>query len=52
MDILPKWAEVILIPIISLALSFLISALVIIAIGEDPVGATRYTMQQILFLLA
>ena len=41
MDILPKWAEVILIPIISLALSFLISALVIIAIGEDPVAALK-----------
>lgn len=41
MDILPKWAEIILIPIISLALSFLISALVIIAIGEDPITALQ-----------
>ncbi len=39
MDILPKWAEVVIIPIISLSLSFLISALVIIAIGEDPTAA-------------
>ena len=39
MDILPKWTELVLIPIISLALSFLISALVIIAIGEDPIAA-------------
>ena len=41
MDILPKWAEVILIPLISLILSFLISALVIIAIGEDPIAALK-----------
>lgn len=41
MEILPKWAEVILIPFISLILSFLISALVIIAIGEDPVAAIK-----------
>ena len=41
MNILPKWAEVILIPVISLALSFLISALVIIAIGEDPIAALK-----------
>ena len=39
MSILPKWAEVILIPLISLTLSFLISALVIVAIGEDPIAA-------------
>ena len=39
MNILPKWAEVILIPLISLTLSFLISALVIVAIGEDPIAA-------------
>jgi ABC-type uncharacterized transport system permease subunit len=39
MDILPKWAELILIPLVSLALSFLISAIVIIAIGEDPIAA-------------
>ncbi len=41
MEILPKWAEVILIPFISLILSFLISALVIIAIGEDPIAALK-----------
>ncbi|MEE2774936.1 MAG: ABC transporter permease [Pseudomonadota bacterium] len=39
MDILPKWAEVILIPVVSLILSFVISAIVIIAIGEDPIAA-------------
>ena len=39
MNVLPKWAEIVLIPLISLALSFGISALVIIAIGEDPIAA-------------
>ncbi len=39
MNILPKWAEIVLIPFISLALSFIISATVIIAIGEDPIAA-------------
>ncbi len=41
MSILPKWAEVVLIPVISLTLSFFISALVIIAIGEDPIAALK-----------
>ena len=41
MDVLPKWAEVVLIPLISLALSFLISAIVIIAIGENPISALQ-----------
>ncbi len=39
MDILPKWAEIILVPLISLFLAALISALVILAIGENPIAA-------------
>jgi simple sugar transport system permease protein len=41
MDIMPKWADIILIPIISLVLAFFFSAIVIIAIGEDPVNALK-----------
>jgi general nucleoside transport system permease protein len=41
MDVMPKWAEVILVPLISLLLAAVISALVILAIGEDPVAAAR-----------
>lgn len=41
MDILPKWADIVLIPLINLALAFLISALVILAIGEDPWNALK-----------
>ena len=41
MDVMPKWAEVILVPLISLMLAAIISALVILAIGEDPVAAVK-----------
>ncbi|TCP39931.1 ABC transporter permease [Rhodovulum marinum] len=40
-DVMPKWADVVLIPLISLVLAFLLSAVVIIAIGEDPVAAVK-----------
>lgn len=39
MDVMPKWADVVLIPLISLVLAAILSALVIIGIGEDPVAA-------------
>ncbi|MFW8635818.1 ABC transporter permease [Cribrihabitans pelagius] len=39
MDKMPKWADVVLIPLISLALAALLSALVILGIGEDPIAA-------------
>lgn len=41
MDAMPKWADLILIPIISLFLAAILSALVILAIGEDPVAAVK-----------
>ena len=39
MDKLPRWADLVLVPLISLALAAAISALVILAIGGDPVEA-------------
>ncbi len=39
MQAMPKWADIVLIPLINLLLAFLISGLVILAIGEDPVEA-------------
>ena len=39
MDVMPKWADALLIPLISIAIAFLISAGVIVAIGEDPMAA-------------
>ena len=41
MEKMPKWADVVLIPVISLFLAAGISALVILAIGEDPVAAVK-----------
>lgn len=41
MDVMPKWAEVVLVPLISLLLAAMLSALVILAIGEDPVEAVK-----------
>jgi ABC-type uncharacterized transport system permease subunit len=41
MDVMPKWADVVLVPLISLLLAAILSALVILAIGEDPVAAVK-----------
>jgi simple sugar transport system permease protein len=41
MEVMPKWAEVILVPLISLLLAAVLSALVILAIGEDPIAAVK-----------
>ena len=41
MDVMPKWAEVILVPLISLLLAAILSGLVILAIGEDPIAAVK-----------
>lgn len=38
---MPKWADLVLIPLISLAIAGLLSALVILGIGEDPVAAVK-----------
>lgn len=39
MDRMPAWADAVLVPLISLVLAAILSALVIIGIGEDPVAA-------------
>ncbi|MCW1954753.1 MAG: ABC transporter permease [Roseobacter sp.] len=41
MEKMPKWADATLVPLISLLLAALLSALVILAIGEDPVAALK-----------
>jgi len=45
MERMPKWADVVLTPLISLALAFGISALVILAIGESPVEALKVMVE-------
>ncbi|MFD1809638.1 ABC transporter permease [Gemmobacter lanyuensis] len=39
MDKLPKWADILLVPLISLLLAALVSALVLLAIGQSPMQA-------------
>ena len=39
MDKMPKWADIVLIPMISLMLAFAASGLVVLAIGENPIQA-------------
>ena len=41
MDRMPKWADALLVPLISVLIAFFISGLVIIAIGEDPIAAVK-----------
>ncbi|MCI2400456.1 ABC transporter permease [Aliiroseovarius subalbicans] len=41
MEKMPRWADVALIPILNLIIAFALSALVILAIGEDPVAAVK-----------
>ena len=41
MNTLPKWVDVGLIPLINLALAFVVSGLVVLSIGENPVEAMR-----------
>ena len=39
MDKMPKWADVILVPLINLVLAFFVSGLVVLAVGENPFDA-------------
>ncbi len=45
MDVMPKWADVVLIPLISIFLAAILSALVILAIGENPWEALKLMVQ-------
>ena len=45
MDKMPQWADIVLIPLISLILAAVLSALVILAIGENPVAAFKLMVE-------
>ena len=45
MEKMPHWADIVLIPLISLFLAALLSALVILAIGESPIAAFKLMVQ-------
>ena len=42
---LPRWADVALVPAVSVAAAFLVAGLVVIGIGESPLTATRLLIQ-------
>ena len=45
MEKMPAWVDAVLVPLISLLLAAILSALVIIGIGEDPVAAVKLMVQ-------
>ncbi|MEO1704618.1 MAG: ABC transporter permease, partial [Pseudomonadota bacterium] len=45
MDKMPQWADVLLVPLISLMLAAILSALVILGIGENPIEALGYMIE-------
>lgn len=45
MEKMPRWADLFLIPLINLILAFIISGLVILAIGEDPIAALKLMIE-------
>ena len=45
MGVMPKWADVVLVPLISLIIAALLSALLILAIGESPVAALKLIIE-------
>ncbi|MEM1373927.1 MAG: ABC transporter permease [Pseudomonadota bacterium] len=45
MDKMPRWADVLLVPVISLLLAAILSAMVILGIGENPLEALGYMVE-------
>ena len=42
---LPRWADTVLVPAVSVAAAFLVAGLVVLGIGENPLTATRLLIQ-------
>ena len=45
MEKMPKWADAVLVPLFSLVLAAILSAFVILAIGEDPIAAFKLMVE-------
>jgi simple sugar transport system permease protein len=45
MDIMPKWVDVVVVPMFSLVLAALLSAMLILAIGESPIEALKLMVE-------
>ena len=48
---LPRWADVILLPLLNLLLAFVVSGLVVLAIGQDPLAALNAIVTGALMML-
>jgi ABC-type uncharacterized transport system permease subunit len=42
---LPRWADTVVVPALSVVAAFLVAGLVVLGIGENPLTATRYLLQ-------
>ena len=49
MDVMPKWVDIIIVPLLSLLLAAAFSALLILAIGESPIAARNLMIEGTLF---
>ena len=49
MDIMPRWVDIIVVPLISIFLAAFLSALLILAIGESPIAALNLMIEGTLF---
>ena len=45
MDIIPRWVDIIIVPLLCLFLAAFLSALLIIAIGESPIAALNLMIE-------
>lgn len=45
MDTLPRWADIVLVPLINLSLAFFFAGLVVLAIGENPVDMVYFMVK-------
>jgi ABC-type uncharacterized transport system permease subunit len=45
MDRMPRWADIVLVPIINLTLAFIVAGLVVLAIGQNPLDAIYFMVK-------
>lgn len=45
MNVMPKWADVVLVPLISMMLAFFVAGLIVLAIGENPIDMVYFMVK-------
>lgn len=45
MDVLPRWIDIVVVPLVNLLLAFFISGLVVLAIGENPINMVYFMIK-------